>query len=435
MNRDFYQWDQCCKVFDSRPDLRHQTDYFVWDPYGWWEYNYGLITGHDLFPNAEIYRGMRPPDAREFGPGSDRRIKVALLFYEQICQEGMTPGPDMIHDTKLQWADLVITFTSEFMPTWWPIVYSNVCKQTHNDRIVCLFDGTTTYTNPPEDRIFVNMRSFFSIVVAANQYQEINQVNVPFRKYMFDILMGTAKTARVYLMYRLLDHDLTNTTLINLQPNPHGFLWDHIQQIDPVGWHKYGSLDSYSSPALLDLEEPVIREFKERTQHGSARDRYSVNLVHRPGHSLPGDNTPSSVIVPWHVYQASWYSVICETGTSGSSTDFLTEKTAKCLYAKRIFVMMNGAGLLKSLRSLGFRTFHGDIIDESYDDEPNDAKRYAMAWQQIYRLYHTDPRQIYAHFQDVLDHNHQLMMGWPVQQLKDIDIFIRQSVNKFSHVR
>ena len=433
MNQEFYVWNSHRKVFDSNPDLHHQTDYFVWDPHGWWEYNYGLITGHDLFPNAEIYRGTRPPDAREFGSKSDKRIKVAMLFYEHVFQDGRPATPDQICNTKLQWADIVITYTTEFMPNWWPIVYGNICKQTHNDRIVCLFDGSTTYTSPPEDRIFTNMRSFFSIVVAANHYQDINQVNTPFRKYMFDMLIGTAKTARVYLMYRLLDHELTDRVLINLQPNPHNFSWDYIQKIDPDGWAKYGAVDNYSSPALLELEEPVIQEFKNQTQHGSARDRYSVNLVPRTGHKLPGDNTPSSVIVPWHVYQTSWYSVVCETSEVGNSTDFLTEKTAKCLFAKRIFIMMNGAGLLKSLRSLGFRTFHGDIIDESYDDEPNDAKRYAMAWQQIYRLYHTDPRQVYTQFQDVLEHNHQLMLSWPQQQLKDINTFIHQNTGKFCH--
>jgi hypothetical protein len=90
--------------------------------------------------------------------------------------------------------------------------------------------------------------------------------------------------------------------------------------------------------------------------------------------------------------------------------------------------MMNGAGLLRNLKSLGFRTFHGDIIDESYDDEPNDAKRYSMAWQQIYKLYYTeDPRSVYAHFQDVLEHNHQLMMSWTSQQLSDVQQFIHTS--------
>jgi hypothetical protein len=328
----------------------------------------------------------------------------------------------------LQWADLVIVYSTEFMPTWWPIVYSNICQQVHNDRILCLFNGQVTYSGPPADRIFTNMRSFFSIVTTANTYQEINEDNTPFRKYMFDVLVGTVKTARIFLMYRLLDNRLINDVLVNLQPNPHGFSWEYIQQIDPGGFAKHGMLEDYSTPALIDLEEPVIRDFKQTTKHESIQDRYSVNLVPRPGYNLPGNNTPSSVIVPWNIYRASWYSVICETGDTGSSTDFLTEKTAKCLYAKRIFIMFNASGLLRSLRKLGFKTFHGDIIDESYDDEPNDAKRFNMAWQQIYRLYNTEsPKSVYAHFRDVLEHNHRHIVNLTQAQFHDIQQFIHTS--------
>jgi hypothetical protein len=411
------------------PELPPPTDYFVWDPHTWWEFNYGLITGTEFFPNAEIYRGAEPPNANQLDFATDSRKKIAVLFYEQIFKEGQeTTGPPQIRDIGLQWADLIVVYSTEFMPTWWPVVYSNICKQVHNDRIVCLFGGQVTYSEPPADRIYTNMQSFFSMVATANHYQEINQDNTPFRKYMFDALIGTVKTARMFLVYRLLDCEFDRNVLINLQPNPHGYSWDYIQQIDPEGFAKYGKLENYCTPALLDFEEPVIKQFKHDTQHGSSRDRYSVNLVPRPGHNLPRNQTPSSVIVPWSVYQVSWYSIVCETADTGSSTNFLTEKTAKCLFAKRIFVMMNGAGLLRRLRNLGFRTFHGDVIDESYDDELDDAKRMHMAWQQIYKLYYTEnPRAVYAHFQDVLEHNHQLMLSWTAQQLSDIQQFIHAS--------
>lgn len=427
MNQEFYIWSSARNEFDSNPAMCDQTEWFVWDPHTWWEFNYGLITGTEFFPRAEIYRGAEPPNAKHLDFANDRRKKVAVLFYEQIFREGKESGPPpQIRNMGLQWADLIVVYSTEFMPTWWPTVYSNICNQVHNDRIVCFFGGQVTYSNPPVDRIHTNMRSFFSLVATANHYQEINQNNVPFRKYMFDALIGTVKTARMFLMYRLLDYNLTDHMLINLQPNPHGHSWEYLQQIDPGGFERYGMLDNYNSPALDDLEEPVIKQFKHRTQHGSSHDRYSVNLVPRPGYNQPNNTVPSSVIVPWNVYQASWYSIVCETGDTGSSTDFLTEKTAKCLFAKRIFVMMNGAGMLRSLKSLGFRTFHGDIIDESYDDEPNDAKRYSMAWQQIYKLYYTEnPRAVYAHFQDVLEHNHQLMMSWSSQQLSDVQQFIQ----------
>jgi hypothetical protein len=237
--------------------------------------------------------------------------------------------------------------------------------------------------------------------------------------------MGTLKTARLYLLYRLLESDFINQCLINLQPRP----WPdplHIAEVDPEGLAKHGIIESYTSPALYDLEEPLVQQFKDRTKDLSPKEQYSVNLVNRIGFDLPGEYTPMSVIVPWGIYQSSWYSIICETADWGSSSNFLTEKTAKCLFGQRIFIMFAGAGLLKRLQELGFCTFHGDDIDESYDLETNDAKRYAMAWQQIMRLYHSDPRTVYAKYQEVLNHNQQLMLSLPQQQLNDICEFIHQ---------
>lgn len=429
-NNPFYVWDSGRNAWASNPAMRAQTDWFVWDPHVWWEYNRALIQGQEFFPNAEICRDSLPPSWRLT---NDPRKKVAIVFYESILKPGQQPSSSSIHDLNLGWADLVIVYTTECMHNWWPIVYGEVCQQLHTDRVLFFWNGMPTYTKPPNDIMFANMRSFFNFVVASNTYQEINEVNTPFRKYMFDALMGTVKTSRLYFLYRLMESQFYDQVLINLQPNPHNYDWRSIQAVDPVGWAKHGALENVVTPTLLDLEEPAIRDFKQRTQNGSAYDRYSVNLIPRPGFNLPGDNAMSSVFVPWQVYQAAWYSIVFETSDTGNSTTFLTEKVGKCLYAKRIFIMMNSSGLLKELRNLGFKTFHSDIIDESYDDEPDDKKRYAMCWEQIQRLYHTDPRQVYAHFRDVLEHNHNLIVSMSKTQLEDVHNVIKQRVQNIQN--
>ena len=241
---------------------------------------------------------------------------------------------------------------------------------------------------------------------------------------MFDVLAGTVKTARLYLMYRLLDSDFIDQCIVNLQPSPYYSDTTLINRVDPVGFTKYGTIGRYQSPALADLEDSVVTKFKEETKHLDARGQYSVNLVHRPGFDIPGDNVPMSCIVPWGIYQSSWYSIVCETSDVGQGA-FLSEKTAKCLFAKRIFIMFGSAGLLKRLRSLGFRTFHSDIIDESYDDELDDKKRYQMAWQQIVRLKNTeDPRSVYSRLRDIVEHNFSLIMSLPQKQLAELQQFI-----------
>jgi hypothetical protein len=78
-----------------------------------------------------------------------------------------------------------------------------------------------SYTNPPKDRFYSDQLSFFNYVVNANQHQDINEYNTPFRKYMFDVLAGTVKTSRLYLMYRLLESDFMDQCIVNLQPSPY----------------------------------------------------------------------------------------------------------------------------------------------------------------------------------------------------------------------
>lgn len=432
---NFYIWDNHRRVLTSNPELHKHTDWFVWDPHTWWEFNYALMQGIEWFPQAQIYRGVKPPGPEEFSY-DDKRKKVALLFFEHfnrplsggtIADAGpIEDHPNIISNLSLVWADLVVTHSTEPMNNWWPRVYGDVCAAVHTDRIKCVFAGSQSYTQVPHSRFFTQQMSFFNYVVRANSFQDTGPTTVPFKKYMFDILMGTVKTARTFLMYRLLESNFIDHCLINLQPRP----WpdpNYIGKIDPQGVAKHGQIEKYTSPALFDLEQPVVQQFKRQTQFLDARAQYSVNLVSCVGQSLPGDNVPMSVIIPWPVYQSSWYSVVCETADIGNSNNFLTEKTAKCLFAKRVFIMFNGAGLLKRLKELGFQTFHGDIIDESYDSEPNDAKRYAMAWQQIVRLYHTDnPRLVYQQFEQVLEHNHQHIHQLVDRQLTDIKNFIHQ---------
>jgi hypothetical protein len=201
------------------------------------------------------------------------------------------------------------------------------------------------------------------------------------------------------LFYHLLDSEFADQALINLQPNPHWDPdWKAVERLVPGKVATHGTIIDYTSPALLDLEEDVVKQFKISTQNGSAVERYSTRLLDRSGFGLPNNQLMMSNIVPWKIYQSSWYSIVCETTDTGSSNLFVTEKIGKCLFAKRIFILIAGVGILRYLRKLGFRTFHGDIIDESYDDEPNDQKRFTMAWHEIRTLYQTDARNIYAAF-------------------------------------
>ena len=114
-----------------------------------------------------------------------------------------------------------------------------------------------------------------------------------------------------------------------------------------------------------------------------------------------------SQLLPWRIYNDSWYSIITETFVN---FDLHSEKTANALLGGRIFVVFSGKGALRSLRQAGFQTF-GDIIDESYDDVDDVDLRHRMAWQQVEFLCQTDPREIYKKFRHITQHNQQHFMN------------------------
>lgn len=111
-----------------------------------------------------------------------------------------------------------------------------------------------------------------------------------------------------------------------------------------------------------------------------------------------------STIVPLDIYNQTAYSIVGETEWDNTHF-FLTEKTSKCLIARRLFVMFSGQYWLQHFRGLGFETF-GSVIDESYDLIEDSVTRWTMAYEQVKHLCEQDQRTVLDRLQPVLEHNY-----------------------------
>ena len=114
-----------------------------------------------------------------------------------------------------------------------------------------------------------------------------------------------------------------------------------------------------------------------------------------------------SCFIPWRVYNQTFYSLIAETNHDRL---FFTEKTAKPLLSRRIFLLFAATGSLQALRNLGFQTF-GNVIDESYDEIEDHTQRWRSVLAQAKRLSNLDYWEISRKMQPVLDHNQQHFMS------------------------
>lgn len=187
--------------------------------------------------------------------------------------------------------------------------------------------------------------------------------------HVFDALLGTPGMRKSFVLDKIK------------RERPDNFLWNL-----GVPWNGTGSSDTFlhghELPISSDWAKPVYDNKDNRCNHG--------------------------VLLPWKVYNNTWFSIVLETQSEGHP--MITEKTGKCLLGRRLFVNFGNPGVLKLIRSMGYRTF-GDIIDESYDNEPDENKRLEMAWEQVQFLLTLDPRQVIDRALPILQHNQKLFLN------------------------
>ena len=112
-------------------------------------------------------------------------------------------------------------------------------------------------------------------------------------------------------------------------------------------------------------------------------------------------------VIPIDVYNNTAYSILTET--NWEKVHFLTEKTSKCLIARRLFVAFAGPGFLKALKQLGFQTFDS-VIDESYDLIFDNTLRWQAAFEQVKLLHKLPQADVLGKIRPILEHNHDLIM-------------------------
>lgn len=110
-----------------------------------------------------------------------------------------------------------------------------------------------------------------------------------------------------------------------------------------------------------------------------------------------------SPYVPWNIYHRCRYSIVCETLGTGDAF-FMSEKTAKAMFASRVFLMFSNTGFLANLRRLGFETF-GSVIDESYDNSTLDFERFSLIKDQMVELSKQNYHKVISKLQPVIEHN------------------------------
>ena len=197
------------------------------------------------------------------------------------------------------------------------------------------------------------------------------------KNYFFDILLGCRRTHRDFVYNYIHSKNLTDKVIMT--------------------YFKYWNVDLRLTDHIFETEGV---EFQ-----GESNYTHTVHKVKYYGYKMN-----LAQIIPFVIYNDSYYTLITETNAV-NEFNFFTEKTVKPILAKRLFIAIAGKGFLRTLRSFGFRTFDG-IIDESYDLEEDNEKRWTMALDQLNLLIDKNPMIIKDKIKDITEHNQQLILNY-----------------------
>lgn len=268
-------------------------------------------------------------------------------------------------------SDLVVAFDNEIHP-----YLVDVFQQHRQPNVYWAIPGQSNDSTVLDQRQVLLWNEHFQMTMFPYQsmLHKIAQLQHNETKPMyFDALLGTVKPHRNFVYNSIVDANLQDQIIMTYQN---------------CGPEQLGATGVWESD-IEPFEPATIKNSTDTVRYQSQQ----IALCR---------------ILPVDIYNRTAYSIVTETGTDNRYS-FFTEKTAKPIMARRLFVMFSGRGFLRNLRSLGFQTF-SNVIDENYDLIYNEPSRWAAAFEQVQRLCKMDQLEVFDKIAPALEHNYNLLM-------------------------
>jgi hypothetical protein len=340
-----------------------------------WAYRHAVDCAQDWL--------IDPTDCVDIGLAN---VAAVPVMFNEPQDFSYLPGNESI---DLSGFDLVLISDIEYRPQHW---IDEWIEKNNIKRWAMLRGGIDLGVSPASNSVY-RPWWIYNRDLRYNQYQDVNHNHKP---YCFDVLLGSRRPNRDFVMLSMQQHELLDKNIVTYRDVFPGSALD--RRTDDV----FTMFDN------ADLQWPYV----------------SANLD--PAWEVSDHiNNAVSQTVPWKIYQHTKFTIACESVCTGS-VFFMAEKISKPMFARRPFVVFGIKGFLKTLRSLGYHTFH-PVIDESYDDIENDLERWQAAFEQVIKLHDANHREVYDKLECVLDHNHQWLQDCGTRARQDI-MDLKQSI-------
>lgn len=230
----------------------------------------------------------------------------------------------------------------------------------------------------------------------------------------FGIFVGRATWSRAWVSAVLYRHKQKAIQTFHSGYNQNYVVPLADSIVDPIGLdllNQYGCNIIPEVAAFLD-QCPIVNQ-------------HNVELIKQTRMFIkPSNNNCYPIQHPANLNILSWYQdfvvdIVCETRVLGD-TFFVSEKTWRCIVARRPFIVVGAGNFLKNLKKLGFQTFN-NFWDEGYDDYGPTQRM-----QQIEQLIQTladksvqEMQDLLASMESVLEHNFNIFKQLTHQQIKE----------------
>lgn len=186
-----------------------------------------------------------------------------------------------------------------------------------------------------------------------------------------------------------------------------------------------GVVDSIGLDDLNQFGCDIIPEVAEFLAQCPVVDYDDINKIkHTKMFISPNNDSCYPIQHPANLNILKWYNdifvdVVCETRVVGN-VFFVSEKTWRCMVARKPFIIVGPGNFLKNLRRLGFKTFN-NFWDEGYDDYSSEHRI-----KEIERLINSlaiksidEMSALQQQMQSVLDHNLDTFNKLTYQQIRE----------------
>ncbi len=215
------------------------------------------------------------------------------------------------------------------------------------------------------------------------------------RSKMYINLNRVPKPHRIRLMMRLMENNLLDNGYNSLMSFPIG-----VQKINRLLLD-----DRTERNSVEEYDNKFPKEDKESIRKINKLLPMTVDFT-KPGGS--GFAFGSALSGPSKFTNDSYFSIVTESHYREWGGFLSSEKIMKPLISMQPFFVLGQPYTLKYLQDCGFKTF-GNIIDESYDNEVDDIKRFNMVTNEIIKLFTENTldeiHDIYYSVFDILEHN------------------------------